>query len=198
MEVGDYTERVPRYYRRRFLPTTSNLQKLLDDTRYYETVRQLHWPMGTRCPHYDATTITQKGRGTTQTARRKYRCAGCHRHVDDLTGTVLARYHQPLRVYIFRLYFMGLNLSNAQITRELGLNPNDVQRVAKQLRGGIVARQPEPILAGEVECDEVHIVAGHKGHPLESEKLPILGWGSNAAGVVIRMLENVQQPRSGC
>ena len=60
---------------------------------------------------------------------------------------------------------MGLNLSNAQIAQELGLNPNDAQRMAEQLREGIVARQPEPVLAGEVECDEVYVVAGHKGHP---------------------------------
>ena len=37
--------------------------------------------------------------------------------------------------------------------------------MTEQLRAGIVARQPEPILMGEVECDEVYVVAGHKGHP---------------------------------
>ena len=63
------------------------------------------------------------------------------------------------------LYFMGLNLSNAQIAQELGANPNDVQRMTEQLRDGIVGRQPEPILSGEVECDEAYVVAGHKGHP---------------------------------
>ena len=60
---------------------------------------------------------------------------------------------------------MGLNLSNAQIAQELALNPDDVQRMTEHLRQGIVARQPEPTLAGAVECDEVYVVAGHKGHP---------------------------------
>jgi len=60
---------------------------------------------------------------------------------------------------------MGLSLSNAQIAQELGLNLADVQRMTEQLRDGIVARQPEPVLSGEVECDEVYVVAGHKGHP---------------------------------
>jgi hypothetical protein len=45
------------------------------------------------------------------------------------------------------------------------LNPDDGQRMTEQLRPGIVARQAEPILSGEVECDEVYVVAGHKGHP---------------------------------
>lgn len=42
---------------------------------------------------------------------------------------------------------------------------DDVQRMAEQLRQGIVARQPDPILSGEVECDEAYVVAGHKGRP---------------------------------
>lgn len=34
-----------------------------------------------------------------------------------------------------------------------------------QLRTGIVAGKPEVMLSGEVECDEVYVTAGHKGHP---------------------------------
>jgi hypothetical protein len=34
-----------------------------------------------------------------------------------------------------------------------------------QLRQGIVDRHPPATLSGEVECDEVYMVAGHKGHP---------------------------------
>jgi DNA-binding Lrp family transcriptional regulator len=60
---------------------------------------------------------------------------------------------------------MGLNLSNTQIARELDLNESDVQQMTKQLRSGIVNKKPEVILNGEVECDEVYVVAGHKGHP---------------------------------
>lgn len=37
--------------------------------------------------------------------------------------------------------------------------------MAQQLRSGIVAKKPEVILEGEVECDEVYVVAGHKGQP---------------------------------
>ena len=119
-----------------------NLQNLLDDVKCYETVRQLRWPDGVRCPHCGAAAITKQGRDTTQPARQKYRCEGGHRYFDDLTETVLAGHHQPLRVWILCLYFMGLNLSNAQIAQELGLNPDDVQRMTEQLRDGIVAANP--------------------------------------------------------
>jgi hypothetical protein len=38
---------------------------------------------------------------------------------DDLTNTVLAGHHQSLSAWILCLYFMVLNLSNAQIAQEL-------------------------------------------------------------------------------
>lgn len=37
-----------------------NLQSLLDDAKCYETVRQLRWPEGVRCPHCGVATITQQ------------------------------------------------------------------------------------------------------------------------------------------
>jgi hypothetical protein len=33
-----------------------------------------------------------------------------------------------------------------------------------------VLKKPSPTLTDEVECDEVYIIAGHKGKPAEVEK----------------------------
>src|SRR3954469_14131476 len=63
--------------------------------------------------------------------RQRYRCAGCGARFDDLTGTVLAGHHRPLRVWVSCLYLMGLNLSNRQIARELDLSQPDVQAMAE-------------------------------------------------------------------
>jgi hypothetical protein len=60
---------------------------------------------------------------------------------------------------------MGLNLSNNQIAKELDLNQDDVQRMTGQLRSGIVENKTEVQLSGAVECDEVSVIAGHKGSP---------------------------------
>jgi hypothetical protein len=65
---------------------------------------------------------------------------------------------------------MGLNLSNRQIAQELDLNETDAQKMTTTLREGIVEKAPDVILSGEVEMDEVYIVAGHKGQPDEVEK----------------------------
>ena len=141
------------------------LLPLIDDRKCFQTVRELRWPEGLQCPHCESKRVTKRGFDDTQQERQRYRCGGCEREFDDLTGTIFAGHHQPLRVWILCLYFMGLNLSNSQIAQELELDPDSVQDMATQLRQGILAKQPVVVLSGEVECDEVYIVAGHKGHP---------------------------------
>ena len=60
---------------------------------------------------------------------------------------------------------MGLNLSGLQIAQELDINKDDARAMIQELRQGIAARRPPIVLAGAVKCDEVYVVAGHKGHP---------------------------------
>ena len=60
---------------------------------------------------------------------------------------------------------MGLNLSNRQIAQELDLCVSDVQTMTEALRQGLTAKLPPVVLRGEVEIDEVYVVAGHKGQP---------------------------------
>ena len=49
--------------------------------------------------------------------------------------------------------------------------------MTEQLRHGLVAKLPEVELEGEVEIDEVYVVAGHKGQPAAVAK----GGGLDAA-----------------
>jgi transposase-like protein len=146
-------------------PDLVNLSALIDDAKCFALVRQHRWPEGVRCPACGGTSVVRDGFDETQAHRQRYRCKACARRFDDLTGTVLAGHHQPLRVWVLCLYFMGLNLSNRQIAQELGLDRSDVQVMTEQLRGGLVAKTPPVRLDGEVEIDEVYVVAGHKGQP---------------------------------
>jgi transposase-like protein len=68
-------------------------------------------------------------------------CQNCDKQFDDLTLTVFEGHHQPLKVWVICLYLMGLNLSNQQIAKELGLNKDDVQKMTQQLREGIVVKK---------------------------------------------------------
>jgi hypothetical protein len=65
---------------------------------------------------------------------------------------------------------MGLNLSGLQIAQELDINNDDAPAMIQKLRQGIVDRTPPVVLDGEVECDEVYVVARHKGHPKTVKK----------------------------
>jgi transposase-like protein len=143
-----------------------SLSSLIDDAKCYALVRQQRWPDGVRCPACGGATVIRHGRDDTQEQRQRYRCKDCRARFDDLTGTALAgHHHQPLRAWVLCLYLMGLNLSNRQIAQELDLGETDVQAMTEQLRHGLAAKLPPARLEGEVEIDEVYVVAGHKGNP---------------------------------
>jgi hypothetical protein len=96
---------------------------------------------------------------------------------------------------------------------------HECQRCGLLTRGNCGA-QPAPILSGEVECDEVSIVAGHQGPPeavrrknrpgrrrrlkgargrgtLEKGKPPVLGMLQRGGEVRIGRLENVNVKQPG-
>ncbi len=142
-----------------------NIRDLIDHAKCYETVRTMRWPEGVVCPHCSSDSVIKDGKDETEPQRQRYLCHGCRRRFDDLTGTIFAGHHEPLQTWIICLYFMGLNLSSLQIAKELEMNKGDVRAMVQQLRQGIVDKRPPVALSGEVECDEVYVVAGHKGHP---------------------------------
>jgi transposase-like protein len=159
------------------MPTLVNLSSLIDDAKCFELVRRHRWPEGVRCPSCGSASVARHGRDEAQPHRQRHRCAACGARFDDLTGTVLAGHHRPLRVWVLCLYLMGLNLSNRQIARELDLSQPDAQLMAESLRQGLAAGTPAVALDGEVEIDEVYVVAGHKGRPADVAK------GGGSAGV---------------
>jgi transposase-like protein len=121
-----------------------SMKKLIDDVQCYDTARLLRWPVSVCCPHCSPPDVIKRGMDETEPARQKYRCKDCGRRFDDLTDTVFAGHPQPLRVWMPRLYLMGLNLSNMQIAGELDLNKGDVQAMAECLRGGVVKKKLNP------------------------------------------------------
>ena len=196
------------------------IQELIDDAKCYETIRELRWPAGVHCPHCSFHWITKRGFHTNQAARQRSICHSCEQQFDDLTGTPLAGHHQPVKIWMMCLSFMGLNLSNQQIAQELDLNKADVHEMTTFLRQAIHAQRKPPLREGEVEFDEVYIVAGPKGQPtavqaagrsarrgalwarlkakrgrgtLATEKPPVLGMIQRTGQLIIELLPHVQQ-----
>ncbi|HYO33008.1 MAG TPA: transposase [Nocardioidaceae bacterium] len=109
-------------------PDLVNLSALIDDAKCFALVRQHRWPEGVSCPVCSSRAVVRDGFDETQAHRQRYRCKACAGRFDDLTGTVLAGHHQPLRVWVLCLYFMGLNLSNER---------GSVRRLWREKRVGV-------------------------------------------------------------
>ncbi|WP_199321312.1 hypothetical protein [Microcoleus sp. FACHB-831] len=80
-----------------------------------------------------------------------------------MNDTILAGHHQPLRIWLLCLYFMGLNLSNEQIAQHLNLDKDDLYQMTIQLRQGIVGCKPEVTLSGKVSVTRFTSVQDTKG-----------------------------------
>ena len=117
-----------------------NITNLIDDVQCYQTVRELRWPEGITCPSCASQHILKRGCAETESARQRYACHDCDTRFDDLTDTILAGHHQPLKVWVLCLYFMGLNVSNEHIAHELSINERDAYQMTTALRGGIVKK----------------------------------------------------------
>jgi transposase-like protein len=120
-----------------------NIKHLIDDVQCYQTVRELRWPDGVVCPSCESTYAIKRGCDDTEPARQRYECHDCNKRFDDLTDTIFAGHHQPLKVWVLCLYFMGLNLSNEQIAHELSINESDAYQMTTELRGGIVKKSQQ-------------------------------------------------------
>jgi transposase-like protein len=192
------------------------IHEMIDDAKCYEQVRALRWPEQVSCPFCGRHQIKKRGYHSHQAGRQRYQCRKCKKHFDDLSQTPFEGHHQPLKVWLLCLYFMGLDLSNQQIGQELDLNQADVQAMTTFLRQMVYDRRTPTLLTGEVECDEVYLVAGHKGYPaivqglerqgrrnrlkgargrgtLATEKPPIFGMIQRSGELIIQLVPNVQQ-----
>ena len=118
------------------------IQNLIDDEKCYETVRDIRWKDNKiLCPHCESNAIIKRGKDDTEIHKQRYECKDCGKRFDDLTETVFSGHHQPLKLWIIFLYFMGLNLYTSQIAMELSLNKDDAQYMSEVLRTGIVNKK---------------------------------------------------------
>jgi len=117
-----------------------NIKHLVDDVQCYQTVRALRWPEGVACPSCESTHVIKRGFDDTEPARQRHECHDGDTRFADLTDTIFAGHHQPQKVWLLCLYFMGLNVSNGQIGHELSLHESDAYQMTTELRDEIVKK----------------------------------------------------------
>lgn len=142
-----------------------DITDVMSDEECFKKLRALRWPEGIVCPHCKSTDCREVGSASKKKPTLKYRCGSCHKNFNDLTGTIFRSSHVSLKKWLFCLYLMNLNVSNAQIAQELGVSERTVSDMCNKLRNKVYETRPEIQLSGEVELDEVYVVAGHKGNP---------------------------------
>jgi len=119
-----------------------NSKNLIADVPCYQTVRALRWPDGITCPSCQSKQIMKRGVDDTALARQRSACHDGHQRGDDLTDTMVAGHHQPLKVWMLCLSCMGLHVSHEQSAKALAVNDSEVQQMATQRREGIVKKSP--------------------------------------------------------
>ena len=77
------------------------IQNLIDEASCYATIRELRWgSTAPKCPHCKSMDIIKRGMDDTNQYRQRYECKNCQVRFDDLTGTIFASHHQPVKVWI--------------------------------------------------------------------------------------------------
>lgn len=109
------------------------IQNIVSEAQCYEQVRAIRWSDGVYCPHCESKEVIKNG----STPHQRYICQSCNKHFDDLTGSIFSGHKLPLKTWILCLYFMGLNLSNRQISQELNLSENTTHEMTSKLRAAI-------------------------------------------------------------
>lgn len=144
------------------------ITEILSETECYNKLRAMRWPDGqVHCPRCSSSNVHTIVR---EKVKCRYQCVDCDRHFNDLTGTLFQSSNLSLKYWMCCLYLMGLNVSNRQISLELGVSEKTAQNMTGQIRKEIQKNRPETTLSGEVEFDEVYVVSGHKGHPESVKK----------------------------
>jgi transposase-like protein len=121
-----------------------NIKHLIAEAQCDDSVRELRWPEGRQgrpCPFCDAKRVITRGFDENEPARQRDACHVCGKRFDDLTGTIFAGHHQPLKVWMWCLYCRGLHWSNAHMAKERDLEHRAVHQMTTDLRAGLVKKR---------------------------------------------------------
>lgn len=135
-------------------------------------IRETRYAAGVRCPHCRTNRVHRWGR---YRGRQRYRCRGCHRTFNDLTGTPMHWSHRS-KEWLLAARYMAEGLSLRQTARRMrAMHGCHVHYVTlfhwrhKLLKPLAEAQAPQ--LSGIVECDEMFVRESHKGKQL-THRLP--------------------------
>lgn len=162
-------------------------------------LRNIRWKNGVQCPYCHSTHIWREG--ATPKGALKYRCRGCNRYFNDLTGTIFENRKFSLEEMFYIVKEME-HKSTSQIAKEIDrdydsvLNfVHDVQEIASKYARGIT-------IEGIVEIDEIYVHSGNKGKRQDKPRTrglrkPGRGTWEGDKPPVVTIVKRGQDQRSG-
>lgn len=112
---------------------------LTDPIRCAEIIRQARWgERAVRCLRCGSTNV--RVRETRFDGIRYYQCRYCSKGFSDITGTVMEHTHLPVSAWLLAAHLMQLNVSDIEISRELGVEENTASRMTRLIRASCFFR----------------------------------------------------------
>ena len=139
-----------------------NIANIIDPKKCYEEIKKVRWKDSVIYPNCESCEVKKSGFNFENKYQQHYKCKTYQKKFDDLIGTVFAKHNLSTPLMVIFFYFLGLNLSNNQIAKELNLKQSTAQNIATTLRGKILENKPKTKIEDKAEIDEVYVVSGHK------------------------------------
>lgn len=138
----------------------NNLDKMImNENDAMNIFRSIRWANGVFCPKCKSFSIHHRGN---HGHSLKYSCKKCNNNFSDFTDTLFEYSKIPFGKMIYILINIGYKSVN-QLSKELKLHRNTVGRYHKRIREFLEKNNKNPQFDGELEMDEVYIIAGEKG-----------------------------------
>ena len=110
-----------------------NIANIIEPKKCYEEIKRIRWKDEVICPNCGNNEVKKSGFNFQNKHQQHYKCKACKKKFDDLTGTPFAKHNLSAPLMVIFLYFLGLNLSNNQIAKELNLKQSTAQNIATTL-----------------------------------------------------------------
>jgi transposase-like protein len=138
----------------------NNMDKFVMDEDYaLRLFKGIRWVNGVYCPKCKSFHVHSKGSRGSST---RYQCPSCGNNFSDFTDTPFEYSKIPFGKMLYILIHIGTK-SVVQLSKELNLHRNTVGRYHKRIREYLLENHVDPSFDGEIEMDEVYIIAGEKG-----------------------------------
>ena len=133
---------------------------VIDEKDAMKIFRSVRWADGVYCPECKSFDhIISRG---TQGKSQRYTCTKCNNNFSDFTNTFVESAKIPLGKILYMLVHIKVK-SMKTLAKELKIHRNTVQRYHKRIRDFLVESPEDIQFDGEIEMDEIYVIAGEKG-----------------------------------